>query len=168
LYKRGILLKRLAWFSLFMAFTGLLMAQTADEMDRILSAQEVSYTQAAYFILTAADALPGGGDAFATARENHWLSAKSKSDGSIRADMPINLGEVSLLIMKAFDLKGGALYTLFPVPRYACRELVYLEIVQGRSDPGNRLDGRTFLHILGRVLSYVGDDDQQSEGGDRP
>jgi hypothetical protein len=59
--------------------------------------------------------------------------------------------------MKAFDLKGGIFYSRFPLPRYACRELVYLRIIQGRTDPGGRLDGRTFLQILGRVLTFTGD-----------
>jgi hypothetical protein len=59
--------------------------------------------------------------------------------------------------MKAFDLKGGIFYGVFPIPRYACRELVYMRIIQGRTDPRGRLDGRTFLQILGRVLTYTED-----------
>jgi hypothetical protein len=136
-----------------MALAGFLFAQTADEMDRILSTQEITYDQAARFVLTAANALPAGGNAFTIARERQWLPAKA--DSSISADKPISLGELSLLIMKAFDLKGGIFYSIFPVPRYACRELVYLRIIQGRTDPGGRFDGGTFLQILSRVLSYT-------------
>jgi hypothetical protein len=132
-----------------MAVTGFLFAQTADEMDRILNTPEITYTQAARFILAAANAVPAGGNAFTAARENRWLPAGAE------ADSPISLGELSLLIMKAFDLKGGIFYSLFPVPRYACRELVYMRIIQGRNDPGGRLNGRAFLQILGRVLTYT-------------
>jgi hypothetical protein len=67
--------------------------------------------------------------------------------------------------MKAFALKGGILYSLFPLPRYACRELVYLRIIQGGLDPDERLDGRAFLQILGRVLSYTEDDERLAGGG---
>jgi outer membrane protein OmpA-like peptidoglycan-associated protein len=69
------------------------------------------------------------------------------------------LGEVAQLIIKAFGLKGGIMYSLFPVPHYACRTLVYAKIIRGRTDPGGRLDGRAFLQILGRVLNYVGDNE---------
>jgi hypothetical protein len=146
-------LKKLVLFTVFMAVTGFLFAQTADEMDRILDAQEITYTQAARFVLAAANAVPAGVDAFTAAQKNQWLPA-----GAIGADSSISLGELSLLIMKAFEIKGGILYSVFPLPRYACRELVYLRIIQGRTDPGGRLDGRTFLQILGRVLTYTGKD----------
>jgi hypothetical protein len=45
-----------------------------------------------------------------------------KGGSPVSADNPISLGEVSLLIMKAFALKGGIAYFLFPVSRYACGE----------------------------------------------
>jgi hypothetical protein len=60
--------------------------------------------------------------------------------------------------MKSFEIKGGIFYSLFPLPRYACRELVYLRIIQERTDPGGRIDGRAFLQILGRALTYTGED----------
>jgi hypothetical protein len=117
-------------------------------MDRILDAPEITYAQAARFVLGAANS-PIRGNAFSTAREKQWLPAKAE------ADSPIRLGELSLLIMKAFEIKGGIFYSFFPGPRYACRELVYLRIIQGRSDPGGRLDGTAFLQILGRALTYT-------------
>jgi hypothetical protein len=130
-------------------------------MDRILNTPEITYTQAAGFVLMAANVLPAGSDAFTTARENRWLPAGAgadSADNTISADNAISLGELSLLIMKAFGIKGGILYSLFPLPRYACRELVYMQIIQGGNDPGGRLDGRTFLQILNRVLAYTGED----------
>jgi hypothetical protein len=144
--KGGLLLKKRVLFIVFIAAAGFLFAQTADDMERILNTREITYTQAASFVLTAANTSPAGGDAFTTARENRWLPAKAE------ADSPIRLGELSLLIMKSFGMKGGIFYSLFPLPRYACRELVYLRIIQGRTDPGGLLDGRTFLQILGRAL----------------
>ncbi|MDR1277332.1 MAG: hypothetical protein LBK02_01120 [Treponema sp.] len=61
--------------------------------------------------------------------------------------------------MKSFGLKGGILYTLFPGPRYACRELAYLRIIQGGGDPGTHLQGGQFLQILGNTLTYIGEDE---------
>jgi hypothetical protein len=150
-------LKKSAFLILFLAVPLLLFAQTADELDAMLNTRETTYAQAARFVLTAAGSLPGGGDAFATAQGNKWLPLRAGR--SVRADAPINRGEVSLLIMKAFGLKGGLFYTLFSSPRHACRELVYLGIIRGRTDPGGRLTGGEFLQILGRTLTVAGEEE---------
>ncbi|MDR3337505.1 MAG: hypothetical protein LBT16_09895 [Treponema sp.] len=136
-----------------MAVLDFLSAQTANELDAILNTQEITCSQAVHIVLTAAEVLPeGGNDIFMAAKDRRWLSAKTE------ADNPIQLGELSLLIMKAFEIKGGVMYAWFPNPRYACRELAYLQIIQGRIDPEGRMDGRTFLQILGRALAYTGGD----------
>jgi hypothetical protein len=122
-------------------------------MDLLFNAGEVTYSQAAWFVLSAADRLPVDETAFDTARKRNWLTPRSE------AGRPARLGEVSLLIMKSFGLKGGLMYRLFPNPRYACRELVHLKIIQGKNDPGIRVEGYQFLHILGRVLTYTGEED---------
>jgi outer membrane protein OmpA-like peptidoglycan-associated protein len=142
-----------------LAISGFLHAQTADELDMILTTQEITYLQAARLILTASDSLPNGGNAFVTAQENRWLPGRAKADSPINADDPISLGEVALLIMKSFGLKGGFLYTLFSNPRHACRDLAYVRIIQGRTDPGGHLNGGEFLQILSRTLAYTGDDE---------
>jgi hypothetical protein len=148
-------LRKFAAFALYAAAAGLLFAQTASDLEDLLGAGEVTCSQAAFFILSASSALPGGGDAFAAAREKRWLPGRTE------AGSPIRLGEAALLIMKSFGLKGGIMYSLFPGPRYACRELVHAQLIQGGSDPGRRLDGRTFLQILGRVLTFIRDDEAE-------
>ena len=69
--------------------------------------------------------------------------------------------------MKAFSLPGGLLYTLFSSPRHACRELEYLRIIRGRTDPGGRLDGGEFLRILGRTLTVTGEEEALAEDARR-
>jgi hypothetical protein len=136
--------------------SGLLCAQTAEDLETVLTAQEISCSQAAWFVFAAAEIPPGNGNAltaFDTARQNGWIRRAADN----QADSPVSLGELSLLIMKSFGLQGGILYTLFSNPRYACRELVYLKIIQGRTDPGGTVDGRTFLQILGRTLTHTGE-----------
>ncbi|MDR1142903.1 MAG: hypothetical protein LBK77_01635 [Spirochaetaceae bacterium] len=134
------------------AVSGIGSAQTAEELDGILGSREITYAQAARFVLASADASLGGGDAFQAARNEGWLPRRAE------ADRPIRLGELSLLIMKSFGLRGGILYTLFPGPRYANRELIYLGLLRGRTDPGGSVDGGSFLQILGRTLTFTGDD----------
>ncbi|MDL2229816.1 hypothetical protein LJC14_06155 [Treponema sp. OttesenSCG-928-L16] len=129
-----------------------LFAQTAQDMDAVLAAENVSYAQAARFVLSASEVLSqdvSAESAFAEALSRGWIPEDTA------AEDPISMGKLSLLIMKSFDLSGGFMYALFPVSRYAYRELSYKQIIQGRSDPAVFLSGERFLHILGRTLSYV-------------
>jgi hypothetical protein len=47
------------------------------------------------------------------------------------------------------------MYSLFPGPRYAYRELLYLKIIQGRADGNFTVSGDRLLQILGRALQYA-------------
>jgi hypothetical protein len=62
--------------------------------------------------------------------------------------------------MKSFELRGG-LYRFFPTAHYAHRELVYLGIIQGRSDPHAKVPGERLFRILGRVLDHTGLDREE-------
>jgi len=129
-----------------------LYAQTAAELEELLQIQTISYAQAARFVLEAADtASPkDSGAAFAFAVERAWLPKKAS------AEKPITLAELSFLIMKAFGLKGGMMYSIIPCPRYAYRSMVSRSFIQGASDPGMTVNGNNFLLILGNVLDAAG------------
>jgi hypothetical protein len=145
--------KSTTWMKLSIAAALILHAvlvwgQTAVELEGLLQAEAVTYTQAAYFILASA---PGEepvtpDTAFALAVEQGWLPE------DVEPDAPITLGEASFLMMRAFDLSGGMMYSFIQRPRYAARELSYRGYIQGRSDPYGGLSGTRFLQILGRVV----------------
>ncbi|MDR2717874.1 MAG: hypothetical protein LBB89_07420 [Treponema sp.] len=141
-------------FILIMLFpaTGFLYAQTAAELEEILQIQTISYGQAARFVLEAADmASPKDtGAAFSFATERAWLSKKAA------AEKPITLAELSFLIMKAFDIKGGMMYAILPGPRYAYRSMISRSFIQDAADPAMTVSGDRFLLILGNVLNYAG------------
>jgi outer membrane protein OmpA-like peptidoglycan-associated protein len=90
--------------------------------------------------------------AFRFAEERNWLPRNSSPD------QPARLDGVSLLIMRAFGLRGGVMYTLTGAPRYAYRELVYNGVIQGRAVPNMHVSGYDLLFFLNRILS-------QTEGG---
>jgi hypothetical protein len=124
-------------------------AQTAADMDRLLNMREISYAQAARFVLPAAgfladDAAPEA--AFVAARREGWLPAEA------RPEALINFDELSFLIMNAFEISGGLLYSLFPGPRYAYRELQYNKFLPDGSDPDFSVSGESLLAILGKVM----------------
>jgi hypothetical protein len=130
-----------------------LSAQTAAELERVLALPAVSYGDAARFVLGAAGL--GADDspeaAYRLAADRGWLPKKAE------AEAPLSLGGLSFLVMGAFDMRGGLMYTLFPGPRYAYRELVYRRLIQGRAYSTGQVSGERFFRILSRVLEYSGD-----------
>jgi hypothetical protein len=123
-----------------------LTAQTAAQLEAVLASPAVTCSQAADFVLEGEDG------AFDKAMSNGWLPKTASPDD------PINMGSLSFLLMKAYNLKGGFLYAVFPGPRYAFRAMVSESYIQGDSDPALTVSGENFMLILGRVLSASGSD----------
>jgi hypothetical protein len=115
-------------------------AQTAEQMDDVLNTPQITHAQAVSFIRGAAEGAPG------------------IDYSAAQADKPLKLGDLSLLIMKSFDIKGGLWYSLLPSRRYANRFLVHKKVIQGASDPWLTVSGEKFLTILGRAAEYTGAD----------
>jgi hypothetical protein len=95
----------------------------------------------------------GEGEAFALARERQWIPSGAE------AHTPIRLGELSYLIMRAYNLEGSVFFALFPGPRYAFRELDYRRLIPGRRDPGLPVSGEQLLQILSKVVGYLGEEE---------
>jgi len=116
-----------------------------------LSAQStaVTYAQASRFVLEASGKMVTYNpyEAFEYASENKWLPGKVSADQNARLDA------VSLLILNAFDIKGGIFYSITNNSHYAYRELVYLRHIQGRVDPAMDVSGELLLFIVSSVLT---------------
>lgn len=129
-----------------------LRAQTAEFMDTLFAASEVTYAMAALVVLPAAGLISADSSpdaAFAEAQSRGWLPQNAEATRAIR------LGELSFLIMQAFGMQSGFMYRAFPGPRYAYRELVYRRLLQGRTDSALTVSGERLLRIIGRVLDYL-------------
>jgi outer membrane protein OmpA-like peptidoglycan-associated protein len=140
----------------FLIFPAFLSAQvsagnqsTAMEIETLLNNSVITYAQAARFILEAANILATNdpNDAFNYAVQNNMLPR------NVSPDAPARLDNVSLLYMRAFDMRGGIMYSLFKTPHYAYRELVYLNVISGRTSPGMYVTGERFLFFTNRVLA---------------
>jgi hypothetical protein len=125
-----------------------LTAQTAAEIEALLLAGALSYGDAASFVLQAAD-VPVSGTAFSYALEQKWLPANAALADTAALD------GVSLLLMRAFGIKGGIMYSAVKSPHYAYRELVHQGIIQGRSDPDMAVSGGLLLFMTGKVLDRI-------------
>jgi len=147
-------------------FTPLLPSQTAEKIENLLNVHSVSYEEAALFILEAADAhatygssvISDPAEAFRFAAEQKWLPKKISGGGSARLDA------VSLLLMRSFGVKGGLFYSLFKNPHYAYRELVYMEVIQGKADPAMNVSGEALLFMVNRILSGRPESGRQEDG----
>ena len=135
----------------FILLPVLAFAQTASELDAMLQADTVTAAGAARFVLGAADLLPAGvsgvdaeNAAYDIAGSKGWIKAAA-SDA-------VTLKDTAFLIMKAFNLKGGVMYSIFKNPRYAYREMIYQKNIMGQTDQGMKVSGSGLLAILGRVM----------------
>jgi hypothetical protein len=150
-------LKKAAVFAVLVFSAALLCApgaaaQTATELERLLALPAVSYGDAAWAVLGASGTtLPENSPAAAYrfVADRGWIPKKARPEGSV------TLGDVSLLIMKAFNVRGGFMYTLFPGPRYAYRELVHRRMIQGYSTV--KVSGEGLLRLLSQALATLGD-----------
>jgi hypothetical protein len=138
------------FFVLFLSVLLPLSAQSNQLLDQLLDQTEAHFGDVVYMTLVAAKLLPE------TATQEEALQSLQQQNWNIRVlppEAPVPLGEYSYMLMRAFRLRGGILYSLFPGPRYACRELGYLKIVASDARTWRTLSGEEAVRMLGKVMA---------------
>lgn len=136
---------------LFLVFiVGPLFGQTAAQLDEILAEKHLSYGSAAYLLLGVSDEK---GEPESREAATETLEARGFHLPEMEADARLNLGELSLLVMRVLEIDGGFMYRLLEDPRYAARELEFLGVVQGNAFPRMRVSGKRGLRILNRAVA---------------
>ena len=133
-------------------------AQTAAEIDAVLEMDSVSAAVAARFVLGAAGILPPELSSV-KAEEAAYDEASSRKWLMVQAEDSITLKDTAFLIMKAFEIKGGVMYSLFKNPRYAYREMVYHKLITGDFNQTMKVSGTRLLQMLDKTMSYAGEYD---------
>ncbi|UCF97358.1 MAG: hypothetical protein JSV89_19615 [Spirochaetaceae bacterium] len=136
---------------ILLAVAGESFAQSNELLDTLFEEQTTTLAQAAYLVLTASgrisdDSTPE--QAAATLAGQGWNVPERA------AEEPLTLGEYSFLLMQAFEMNGGLMYRIFPGPRYAGRELVYLKLIKGNISPYRTFSGEEAIGILSRLLEW--------------
>jgi len=136
-------------YLLFAAFP--LFSQTADRLETLLQQDHVSYKDTALLVLEAAGHLDAekqtsADDAYNIAIQRGWLPKNTEANNATR------LNGLSLLVLQAFDINGGAFFSLFKNPHYAYRAMVYRGIIQGRSDPQMLVSGDLLLYTVNKAM----------------
>jgi hypothetical protein len=130
-----------------------LFAQSNVFLDGFLASDSPGVRDVAYLVLVSSDTIgedAGADRAFALGKELGWISQTRDPES------PVSLAEYSFFVMKAFGRKGGVMFSLVPSPRYAYREMVIQGMIQGKTDPDQRLSGVMALRIMGRCLDKWG------------
>ena len=129
--------------------------QAAEKIDKILETEKATFGQATYLIQTA---LNDGSDEldFETAFDRFKNENENLIRNSVSAEDVIPIKTYAFLLMKAFDVKGGMMYRIYPCPRYAYRDLRYLAVIQGKNNPDALMTGSVMLQILGRIDTVQG------------
>jgi len=155
----SVFLKRPVFFIWFIIFLfsaeNLVFAQSAEEIDVLLDTNEVTYAQISYLILNAAQIqdVSSPDAAFNYAVQRNWLPRNASMQDKARLDT------MALLVMQAFSIPGGVMYSITRsgsyalAAHYAYRELVYINIIQGRVSPQMKISGDQLLYIVNSVLA---------------
>ena len=128
-------------------------SQSNEVLDGLLEQEQATMGNAAYLVF-----LASGIAAEEWSPDRSFEELRSRDWGFDEADAAsvVDLGSLSFMIMQAFEMKGGIMYSLFPGKRYAARELAYLGFVPGNTSPYRVVSGQEVTHILGRTLEYLG------------
>lgn len=111
-------------------------------IDEILGSSPLDFAHASWLVGRAAGTFDESVDV-ATASSR----AQALGWGS-PADTKLTLAGYSQILVKGFGLPTGLLYSWFPGPRYAYRELVFRRIVPGSLDSDSPVTGETAFRYL--------------------
>jgi hypothetical protein len=126
-------------------------AQSNQVIDGLLEQEQAAFGRVLYLVQTAAGELDENVSPQQAAEQ--FDAAQWNVPGK-SAEEPVTLGEYSQILMRALDIPGGIMYSMFPGPRYAAREIAYLGFVRGSGAPGRTVSGNEVMYILGRVLEW--------------
>jgi len=126
-------------------------AQSNEVLDTLLEEETTSFGQAAYLVLSASARIPDDTSPAEAAAE---MAGQGWKVPTRAAEETLTLGEYSFLLMQAFELKGGVMYRIVPGPRYAGRELGYLQFIKGNTSPYRTFSGEEAIGILGRLMEW--------------
>lgn len=130
-------------------------SQSAEKIDEILEIEKATFGQATYLIQTALNSESDGLD-FNAAFDLFKSNNENLIKDSITASDVISTKTYAFLLMKAFGIKGGMMYRIYPCPRYAYRDLQYLAIIQGKNNPEALITGASMLQIFSRIDTVQG------------
>lgn len=134
---------------------GIASAQSADKITELLKTEQVTMGQVAYLAASYQNSIQDSAsdeDAVRVLVEKDILPMDTKASDSIRLD------QACYVFAKVSKMNGGLFYTLFPGPRYSCKEFKAKGIVPTAVDPHASITGREALALLSACPAFEGDE----------
>jgi len=128
-----------------------LYSQSNEVIDEVLKQDHIDFKNAVYMILVAGELIDE------STTPEFSLIELEKLNWSIKikdGDEKLTLSDAVLLIMRSLDLKGGVMYTLLPVKRYAYKEMVFKKLVDPTDNLERFVSGYELMTIISRSLEY--------------
>jgi len=141
---------RYVFFALLLGMTCIIWGQSNNYLDTILSSKTCTYGQAAYLVASANSLVSVDLDEKASVA---FLAAKGYGLKKAATDQ-INYGELSYLVMKGFSIPSGLMFTLFPGPRYALREMLAHKLLPGSPALDAKPRGEDVVRIISSASEW--------------
>jgi hypothetical protein len=138
--------------------------QQIDFWHRLAEAPVTSYDDAFHAILMFADGEDPAPDypARLKAMQSRGLLSSSFNRP---ADEAVDRGTVSVALAKALKIRGGVVMSIFgPSPRYATKELEFLEVYP-TSSPNQTFSGSEFVSVISRAEEFQKEKQGSQTGG---
>ncbi len=135
----------LVFLALLLLVGPVLGAQSNQQIDDLLSQTVVRLDSASYIVMSASGRVA---ETASTQDAFEAIKALGVLAGRTDPSSPLNVEELSFLLMKAFDLKAGVMYALFPGPRYAYRSMAGLKVVIDAGGPYRLVSGEEVIRSL--------------------
>lgn len=146
--------KRILLISLLLLlFAAAVSAQSADAVTKMIEADEATVGDTAYFLAVYLNAVPESSPASAA------LSALQDSGiclAGASADDVLTYKVFAGMLMRAWDVKGGLMYSLTGSDRYALRELQAQGFIPSSVDPMAAVTGYQTLAIFNDCMVKLG------------
>ena len=137
--------------SLFVCLPLFLHSQSNMVIDELLEKENAGFGRTSYMVFTAIGILRDDAtfeESLVYLNKMNWKMKDRKTEDHI------TIGEYSYMLMKSFNIDGGIMYRIFQGPRYAARELAYLNFIDNDKSPYRKLSGEEVIRILGRILEW--------------
>ena len=129
----------------------MLYAQSNDQIDRLMGEEKTTVTDASLLILSSAGIVDEDSDGASAVK---YINDKKWFKNGLKGGKSLTAGDASYIFMKAFKVNGGLMYKIAPGPRYAVREMKFLDILDRRTETGSMMSGEDFLIFLSEALGW--------------
>lgn len=136
----------------FSCFCSVLSAQSAEKVTEMLSTEKVTVSQTAYFAASWLNLIDDGASGADAVQK---LSSAGIWKTSLKTDDKMNLSQFAGLCMKTWKIKGGLLYSVTHLDRYAFREFQAKDFIKRTEDPSAAVSGRRALILFTRCMELV-------------